>query len=64
MDQVLRSPALIGLLVLSVIVYFGNQRYKPKYDPKEPLVLPQKLPYIGHVISLLWYGLSYYKDLR
>lgn len=64
MDQILRSPALFGLLVLSLVVYFGNQRYKPKYDPKEPPVLPQKLPYIGHIIGLIFSGLSYYKKLR
>lgn len=64
MDQILQSPALVGLLVLSFIVYFGNQRYKPKYDPKEPPVLPQKLPYIGHIIGLLLNGFSYYKELR
>ena len=64
MDQVLRSPALVGLFVLSLVVYIGNQRYKPKYDLKEPPVLPQKLPYIGHIIGFLFYGFSYYKDLR
>lgn len=64
MDQILRSPALIGLLVLSLAVYFGNQRYKPKYDPKEPPVLPQKLPYVGHLIGFLFGGFSYYTQLR
>ena len=64
MDQILYSPTLLGLLVLSLAVYFGNQRYKPKYDAKEPPLIPQTLPYIGHLIGLWIEGFGYYKKLR
>lgn len=62
--QILHSPALLGLLLLSFVVYFANQRFGPKYDPKEPPVLPQRLPYLGHLIGLWRHGLSYYRTLR
>jgi hypothetical protein len=64
MDQILKSPVLSGLLIVSLIVYFSNHLLKPKYDPKEPPVIPQKLPYIGHLIGFLRGGFTYYTKLR
>lgn len=64
MDEILRSPALVGLSVLCLAVYFGSRHYRPKYDPKEPPVLPQTLPYVGHLIGFISHGYSYYTKLR
>lgn len=64
MDTILQSPILLGLFVLSLAVYLGNARYKPKYDAKEPPLLPQTLPYIGHIFWLLREGYDYYVYLR
>ena len=31
----------------------------PAYDPREPPVIPQKIPYLGHLISFIYNGHEY-----
>ena len=50
------SPAGFTLFALSRL---GSQ-----YDPKEPPVLPQKVPFFGHILGLLQHGLKYYTVIR
>ena len=46
---------LVGfILTISVIHVFG-----PRYDPREPPVIPQRIPYVGHIIGLIRYGHGY-----
>ncbi|KAI4203833.1 MAG: hypothetical protein LQ346_001710 [Caloplaca aetnensis] len=35
----------------------------PTYDPKEPPVIHQQIPFLGHIIGLLQYGLRYFELL-
>ena len=56
---------LIILVVLTAIVAGSISRhFAPKYDSREPPVLPQKIPYLGHFFVFLRYGLRYYAALR
>lgn len=49
---------LLCFLIVSLYHFLG-----PKYDPQEPPVIPQTIPYIGHIIGLLRYGHGYLEDL-
>lgn len=54
------APIIIIAVVASLILsYFGS-----KYDPKEPPVLPQKIPLFGHILGILQHGLKYYTIIR
>lgn len=49
----------VAILVATLHYFFGL-----KLDPREPPLLPQKVPLIGHLIGFLRNGNSYYLDLR
>ncbi|KAI4087254.1 MAG: hypothetical protein LQ344_006937 [Seirophora lacunosa] len=53
----------ISATVLALIVATFNHFLGPAYDPKEPPVIRPKLPYIGHIIGLMQYGLRYFENL-
>lgn len=49
------------LLILAVVaaagylVYHGSMR-----DPREPPMVSSKIPIIGHLLGMMWYGLGYW----
>ncbi|KAL9605500.1 MAG: hypothetical protein Q9179_001306 [Wetmoreana sp. 5 TL-2023] len=45
--------------ILTLASYFLG----PKYDQREPPVIHQKIPYVGHLVGLIQYGLSYFELL-
>ena len=52
---------LLAVAVFCVsLVYFLH----PKYDPREPPVLPHYIPYIGHILGLVRHGQRYFEILR
>ncbi|KAL8815366.1 MAG: hypothetical protein Q9223_005485, partial [Gallowayella weberi] len=53
----------ISVTAVAVLVITANYFLGPTYDPREPPVIHQKVPYIGHVIGLLQYGLRYFELL-
>ena len=56
---------LVLTVVLCVAVYYGNSQFlEGRYDPREPPPLPQKFPFIGHVIGMLRKKGRYYIELR
>lgn len=54
----------ITVTFVATLLVTANYFFGPKYDPREPPVIHQKIPYIGHVIGLLQYGLRYFEVLR
>lgn len=60
------SVGIIAIIatILAVIVTAFNHFLGPAHDPKEPPVIPQKVPYVGHIIGLLQFGLRYFEILR
>ncbi|KAL8988911.1 MAG: hypothetical protein Q9177_002090, partial [Variospora cf. flavescens] len=59
------SVGIIAIIatILAVIVTAFNHFLGPAHDPKEPPVIPQKVPYVGHLIGLLQFGLRYFEIL-
>lgn len=56
---------LAGLSLLVVIVYISLvYLFSPEYDPKEPPVISSLIPYVGHILGLLCYGMRYFEILR
>ncbi|KAI4273763.1 MAG: hypothetical protein L6R38_006256 [Xanthoria sp. 2 TBL-2021] len=53
----------ITVTFVATLLVTANYFFGPKYDPREPPVIHQKIPYIGHVIGLLQYGLRYFEVL-
>ena len=57
--------ALLLCLALATSVYFLIDRFlSTKHDPREPPLMAQKIPLVGHVIGLLRQKLKYYVLLR
>lgn len=61
------NPATVSFLAASaaaalwcLLDYF----YAPRHHPDEPPVVRASIPYIGHLIGLLWYGTRYYQITR
>ena len=52
------------LVIIAVVVSVSLIRFAPRYDPREPHLLPQKVPFLGHVFGLLQHGLKYYTMMR
>ena len=55
---------LFLLLGGCIAVYFASGRLLGTHDSREPPLLPQKIPFIGHVIGLLRHKVYYYVRLR
>lgn len=51
---------VIGIAVL-VSHLLGRFLMLP-HDPKEPPLIPSRIPFIGHVIGLLRHGSGYYSE--
>ncbi|MCJ1247982.1 hypothetical protein MMC30_005197 [Trapelia coarctata] len=47
---------LAAICAYFILTYF----FGFKYDPKEPPLVPQKIPYIGHLIGIVRHGPTYY----
>jgi len=57
----------VFIVVGVVIAMFAVQKWfkgKSKRGFREPLCIPSKIPYIGHLLALLWYHNAYYVKLR
>ena len=57
------STAIFLLLVVALLVAI-SPRLSKKHDPREPPVIPQSIPYVGHLLGLLRHGEKYMQDLR
>ena len=56
--------SLIWLALAAVGVILLNRFMAIQHDSKEPPVIPQKLPYVGHIVGLIQYGPHYFQRIR
>ena len=55
----------ISLLASIVVVAIALEHFMGfKLDPKEPPLIPQRIPYVGHLISILRHGARFYLRMR
>lgn len=64
MEYSFSSSAIVVLVACSSILYLVKRYLELEHDPKEPPLMPQKIPYIGHVLGLIQHGLRYYTKLK
>ncbi|MCJ1307076.1 hypothetical protein MMC25_000722 [Agyrium rufum] len=61
----MESPLILtSLLVLSfsLVSWFLLDYFcKPKQSPHEPPLVASRIPYVGHILGLLWHSLTYYQ---
>jgi len=53
---------LIGGLAIVTLALWQFQSYRPR-DPREPPILPAKIPYIGHLLGLIIHQAEYFQQL-
>ncbi|KAL8690205.1 MAG: hypothetical protein Q9218_004299 [Villophora microphyllina] len=53
----------VTLTVLAATIAVANFFLGPKYNPKEPPVVHPKIPFVGHLVGLLSFGLRYFEVL-
>ena len=58
------STVLLLLGVVALLYALCEYFLTVKYDAKEPPLIPQHVPYIGHVLSLIRQGSNYYSKIR
>ncbi|KAJ9639925.1 hypothetical protein H2199_006158 [Coniosporium tulheliwenetii] len=52
----------ILLLAVVVVVILVSRRFMQyRHDPREPPVVPARIPYVGHIIGLIRYGGKYFQ---
>jgi len=55
---------LLMLLGVATVPYILLRHlFTVKQDPKEPPFLPQKIPFIGHIIGIIRHNTGYYANL-
>ena len=59
MEWTFRFPSLALAPAALLLWFLLDYIYAPKHHPKEPPVVPQSVPFIGHVIGLLRHGTRY-----
>lgn len=61
-----RTASTSALLLVVVIIGYISLVYlfSPKYDLREPPVLPHWIPYVGHILGLIRNGPLYFESLR
>lgn len=55
----------LWLLLLAAIFLYGRFRLTgDSRDPREPPEVKPRIPFVGHIIGVLWYRQDYYRQLR
>ncbi len=57
------SWTVVALVLVGLSCFFMRLRL-PKHDPQEPVLIPQAIPYIGHVLGIFKRGFGYYKVIQ
>ncbi|EJT70418.1 hypothetical protein GGTG_11442 [Gaeumannomyces tritici R3-111a-1] len=55
---------VVGLSLLAVFMAVVQRLLRVNLDPSEPPMVPTKIPVIGHIIGMLWYGKKYYQVIQ
>lgn len=54
----------LAIAILLALLYAFSRYQESQHDPKEPPFLPQKIPFIGHIIGMIQKKARYYVHLR
>ena len=57
------ARTLVTLAIAPLLLVFLKTWLFPKLDPREPPALQPKVPFIGHIISLIRENTAYYARL-
>jgi len=57
------NATCLGLLI-ALFLFVLDRRYMPQQASDEPPVVTSFVPYVGHIIGLIRYGVRYYQILR
>jgi hypothetical protein len=63
-NQSFLSSACLAVAGLTAVLYLLGRYLSPQHGQQEPLLIPQRIPYIGHVVGLARKGVTYYLDIR
>ncbi|MCJ1398838.1 hypothetical protein MMC11_002039 [Xylographa trunciseda] len=63
MYEYLQTMAFVSLLLTVVLILLLNHFKGFKHDAKEPPLIPQRVPYVGHMIGLFRSGNKYYNSI-
>ena len=55
---------LVVSLILFIVAFTARKTLHVEYDAREPPIIPQSIPYVGHLISIARYGSSYYAMIK
>ncbi len=58
------SSWTVVAVILAGVSYFFMRLRLHKHDPQEPALIPQAIPYIGHVLGIFKHGFGYYKVIQ
>ena len=61
-NEVMTAAALV--IIVASIYFLADNFLGTQHDSKEPPLIPQPFPYIGHLFGLLRNGPKYYSRLR
>lgn len=57
-----------GILIIAttvITVYFSiPYAFGVKYDDREPPAIKHPIPYVGHLLGLVWWGQHYFERIR
>ena len=59
-DGSVSSIAVLVIAALPIVLVLMKKLLYPTYDPREPPVLRPKVPFIGHLVSLIKESNSFY----
>lgn len=55
---------LLILISIAAFLLLSEQFIAPKRQAQEPPLVPQRIPYLGHVAGLFLYGMKYFEFTR
>ena len=63
--EFLKAMAPLALTALMLLLsLIGLSSLEPRCDQLEPPVIPQKIPFLGHLLGLIRHGLRYFDHVR
>jgi hypothetical protein len=56
------QKAVVGVAVVGILLLVLDRFFGLKHDAREPPLVPQRIPYFGHLIGLISRGTNYYAE--
>lgn len=52
--------AVLSISIVGIVLLGISRRLTIDYDPREPPLIKSRIPIIGHILGIFWYGTQYY----